>query len=128
MPLKRNVSYWEGLKYKGGGPMWAWILHRLSGLGILLFVGLHVLASFLTAQFGSDAGITINIIYESWAFQIIVYFSILFHAVNGLRVILLDFWPALLEYEREAIWAEWFVIAPVFGLATYIIITKTFGG
>lgn len=128
MALKRNVSFWQGLKYKGGGPMWAWILHRVTGLSILLFVGLHVLAAFMTAQFGSDLGIAINVIYESWIFQLFIYFSILFHAVNGIRVILLDLWPQMLAYEREAIWAEWLVIIPVFGLAAFIIITKALGG
>lgn len=128
MALKRNVGFWQGLKYKGGGPMWAWVLHRLSGLAILLFVGLHVLAAFLTAQFGSDAGIAINVIYESWWFQLFVYFGIIFHAVNGLRVIALDLWPALLEYEREAIWAEWFVILPMYLLAAYSIIQHALGG
>ncbi len=128
MALKRNVGFWQGLKYKGGGPMWAWILHRLSGLSILLFVGLHVIAAFLTAQFGSDAGIAINVIYEAWWFQLFVYFGIIFHAVNGLRIIILDLWPALLEYEREAIWAAWFIILPTYFLAAFSIITHALGG
>ena len=34
----RHVGYLEGLRYKGKGSMLAWALHRICGLGILLFV------------------------------------------------------------------------------------------
>ncbi len=54
--------------------MLAWVLHRISGLGIILFVALHVMASFLTQQLGSDLGISINIIYESIYFQLFIVF------------------------------------------------------
>ncbi len=128
MALKRHVSFFTGLKYKGEGPMWAWILHRFTGLSIAVFVGLHVIAGFLTQQFGSDAGIFINTIYENWIFQIFIFFCVLFHVINGLRVIILDIWPALIEYQREAIWLEWLVFLPIFGLAVFVIFTAGLSG
>jgi succinate dehydrogenase / fumarate reductase cytochrome b subunit len=128
MGLKRNVGLVEGLRYKGKGPMLAWILHRISGLGIVLFVALHILASFLSQQFGSDLGVFINTIYENWIFQIFIFFCALFHAINGLRIVLLDLWPKLLEYQREAIWLEWFVFLPVFGMAVFILVRSGLGG
>ncbi len=127
MALKRNVGL-KGLRYRGGGPMWAWIFHRLSGLGILIFVGLHVLASFFQHQLGSDIGLTINIIYESLYFQIIVYFVVIFHALNGLRIIILDFWPSALEYQREAIWLQWLIFIPVYGLTVMIMVQRFLSG
>ncbi len=36
MALTRKVGVIAGAKYKGGGPMLAWILHRVSGLGIII--------------------------------------------------------------------------------------------
>ena len=70
MGLKRNVSLMEGLRYQGKGPMLTFILHRIGGLGIVIFVGLHVLASFLSTQaWGTSAGILINSIYEHWLFR-----------------------------------------------------------
>jgi succinate dehydrogenase / fumarate reductase cytochrome b subunit len=128
MGLKRNVGLMEGLRYQGKGPMLAWILHRVSGLGIVLFVALHILASFLSQQFGSDLGVFINTIYENWIFQIFIFFCALFHAINGLRIVLLDLWPKLLEYQREAIWLEWFVFLPVFGMAVFILVRSGLGG
>ncbi|PIZ25334.1 MAG: hypothetical protein COY47_06510 [Chloroflexi bacterium CG_4_10_14_0_8_um_filter_57_5] len=128
MGLKRNVGLMEGLRYQGKGPMLAWILHRISGLGILLFVALHILASFLSQQFGSDLGIFINTIYENWIFQIFIFFCALFHTINGLRIVLLDLWPKLLEYQREAIWLEWFIFLPIFGMAVFILVRSGLAG
>ena len=128
MVLKRNVGLMEGLRYQGKGPMLAWMLHRISGLGIVLFVALHILASFLSQQFGSDLGVFINTIYENWIFQIFIFFCALFHAINGLRIVLLDLWPKLLEYQREAIWLEWFIFLPVFGMAVLILVRSGLGG
>ena len=107
--------------------MWAWILHRVSGLGMVLFVGLHILAGFLTQQFGSDLGMEINIIYENWIFQLLIFFLVFFHAINGLRVVILDLWPALLEYQRESIWLEWFVFVPLYGLVLIVVLKQAFG-
>jgi succinate dehydrogenase / fumarate reductase cytochrome b subunit len=129
MGMKRNVSLVEGLRYQGKGPMLTFILHRISGLGMVVFVGLHVLAAFLTNQaFGTHVGIFIDRIYENWGFQIFIFFCVLFHAINGLRIVILDLWPKLIEHQREAIWLEWFVFVPIFGLAVYMIVQSGLGG
>lgn len=118
----------QGLKYRGGGPMLAWSLHRISGLVMIFFIGLHILAGFSMQQFGSDLGTSINIFYESAYFQIALYFFVIFHAINGFRIIILDVWPKLLQYQRELIWLQWFVIIPLYGLAVFILITNIFKG
>ncbi|HDD61764.1 MAG TPA: hypothetical protein ENF22_04460 [Chloroflexi bacterium] len=128
MALSRKVGLIAGAKYKGGGPMLAWVLHRISGLGIIFFVTLHVLASFLTQQMGSDLGIFINIIYESIYFQLFIVFCAIFHGVNGFRIILLDIWPRLIRYQKESTWLEWFVILPLYILTAYIMIRRFLAG
>jgi len=128
MALKRQVGLKQGLRYKGGGPMLVWVLHRISGIGIALFVGLHILASFSNQLFGWDLADSINTLYMSPYFQIVVFFCALFHAINGLRITLLDLWPKLIEHQREAIWVEWAVFIPVFGLSVLVILTTAVGG
>ena len=128
MALSRKVGLIAGAKYKGGGPMLAWVLHRISGLGIIFFVTLHVLASFLTQQMGSDLGIFINIIYESIYFQLFIVFCAIFHGVNGFRIILLDIWPRLIRYQKESTWLEWFVVLPLYILTAYIMIRRFLAG
>ena len=128
MALNRRVGLIAGAKYKGGGPMLAWILHRISGLGIILFVALHVIASFLTQQMGSDLGISINIIYQSIYFQLFIVFCAIFHGVNGFRIIVLDIWPRFIRYQKEATWLEWFVILPLYILIAFIMIQRFLAG
>jgi succinate dehydrogenase / fumarate reductase cytochrome b subunit len=112
---------WKGLTYRGGGPMLTFLLHRITALGIILFVGLHILASFAMQQLGGDLGTAINIIYESWWFQIFVVFCVIFHTFNGLRITILDFFPRMLKFQREATWLEWAIIIPLYGLTVFIL-------
>ena len=127
MALKRNVGL-RGFKYRGGGPMLAWILHRLGGLAMVIFVGLHILASFSMQQFGSDLGTTLNIVYESVYFQVILYFFILFHVINGARIAILDLWPRFLEYQREITWLQWGIFISIYLLTAILMIQSAISG
>lgn len=124
-----NKYVWlKGYQYRGGSPMLVWILHRLGGLAMILFVGMHIFAGFLMQQFGNDIGTAINTIYESPYFQVFLYFFVIFHATNGLRIIITDLWPKLLEYQRELIWLEWLIIIPIYGLSVFITIQRVLKG
>jgi succinate dehydrogenase / fumarate reductase cytochrome b subunit len=123
MELKRNVSLATALRYKGQGPMLSFVLHRIGGLGMALFITMHILASFM----GGKTGDFINTIYENWLFQIFIFFCVLFHAINGLRITIVDLFPKLIPYEREAIWVEWAVFIPLYLIAVFVII-RTAGG
>jgi succinate dehydrogenase / fumarate reductase cytochrome b subunit len=124
MGLKRNVPLATGLGYRGGNHQLTFVLHRVGGLGMAIFVGMHIVASF----FGGEIGSFLNNIYENWAFQVFVFFSALFHAINGLRITIMDLWPKSLEYQKEAIWLEWAVFIPIFGIAVIAIISSALGG
>ena len=124
MGLKRNVSLSTGLRYKGQGPMLTFVLHRIGGLGMALFITMHILASFL----GGKGGAFVNSIYESWVFQIVIFFCVLFHAINGLRITILDLFPKLIDHHREAIWIEWAVFIPVYGISVFVILKTALGG
>ena len=128
MALDRKVGFFEGLRYKGGGPMLAWILHRISGLGMIVFVSLHVAASFFTQEMGSDWAISINIVYESVFFQLFIYFSVLFHALNGMRIIILDLWPRMIRYQREMTWLQWLIFVPIYSLTIFIMLQRVLAG
>jgi succinate dehydrogenase / fumarate reductase cytochrome b subunit len=123
MGLKRNVSLGTGLGYRGGGPMLTFVLHRIGGLGMAIFITMHILASFL----GGKTGVFLNTVYENWLFQIFIFFCVLFHAINGLRITIVDLFPKLLVHQREAIWVEWAVFLPLFAIAVFVII-RTAGG
>jgi succinate dehydrogenase / fumarate reductase cytochrome b subunit len=124
MGLTRNVGLASALRYKGQGPMLTFILHRIGGVGMALFVTVHILSSLV----GGTAGVWLNSIYESWGFQLFVFFCALFHAINGLRISILDLWPSLLAHQREAMWLEWMVFIPVYGFAVLVIVRGGLGG
>jgi succinate dehydrogenase / fumarate reductase cytochrome b subunit len=129
MGLKRSVSLADALRYQGKGPMLTYILHRIGGLSMVLFVGLHILASAMTNQlWGSNVGISINTVFENWLFQIFIFFFVLFHVINGLRIVILDLWPKLIEFQRQAIWLEWCAFLPIYGVVLFILIRSGLSG
>ena len=114
----------QGWLYKGSTPYYAFAFHRLTAMGIILFVGIHVVATFGMQRVLGNWGITLNTIYEAWWFQIIVVFCVIFHTLNGFRIAILDFWPRLIKYSREAVYLLWAIFTPLFLITAYMIITK----
>lgn len=128
MEVSRRVSVWAALRYRGKQGMLNWILHRVTGLGIVLFVGTHVVVSFFGQQFGDDIAFAINGVYESWQFQIFVYFSVLFHAFNGTRLALMDIFPSLIRFQRELVWLQWIVFLPVYFFPVVVMVNNAIAG
>jgi succinate dehydrogenase / fumarate reductase cytochrome b subunit len=123
MGLKRNVSLSTALRYKGQGPFLTFILHRIGGAGMAIFITIHILATFVEKQ-GWAIGDFINDIYMSPPFQIFILFCILFHAINGLRITILDLFPTrLIQYHRQAIMIEWVIFIILFGFASVSVVT-----
>jgi succinate dehydrogenase / fumarate reductase cytochrome b subunit len=115
-PQVYQASAWTrlraGLRYGGGLGQWSWLIHRLTGIGILLFLVIHIIDTFFVVAYPelydhtvaiygglvSGLGPAVNGYYWPlrWAFRIGelgLIASVLFHAINGLRIILVDFWP-----------------------------------
>ena len=128
MAVSGRVSVLAGLRYRGKQGMLNWLLHRVTGLGIVLFVGTHVVVSFFGQQFGNDIAFAINGVYESWPFQIFVYFSVLFHAFNGSRLALMDLFPSLIRFQKELVWLQWIVFVPVYAFPVAIMVSNALSG
>ena len=124
----RRVSYLEGLRYQGKGSMLAWALHRITGLGILFFVGTHIVAAFFLNAIGDNISKSVTLWYESTPFQIFIYFCVLYHAFNGLRVVIEDFYPPVMRYRRELLWLQWLIFLPVFALPSFLMVLSLFSG
>jgi succinate dehydrogenase / fumarate reductase cytochrome b subunit len=127
MGLKRNVSLMTALQYQGQGAYLTYILHRIGGAGMALFVTMHILSTFAEKQ-GWAIGDLVNAIYMSLPFQIFILFCVLFHTLNGLRITILDLFPQkLIPYHRQAIMVEWVVFIVLYGLAVISVITTAIG-
>lgn len=128
MGLSRKVGFFQGFRYQGGGAMLAWMLHRITGVGLLVLAGLHVLASFFAQQAGAGWAEGLNAAYAGWPVQAVIVFCVIFHGLNGLRIALLDLWPGLLVYRRQALWLQLLILAPVYLLATFVLIRRALAG
>lgn len=83
--------------------MISWALHRITGLGVLLFLLLHIVDIFLV-NYGPDVFNELLFLYRHPVFrigEIILVAGLYYHAANGVRIILIDFWPAAYRYERQ---------------------------
>lgn len=124
-----RVNFFRALGYRGGQPMLAWLLHRISAIGIVAFVSMHIWAAFFlySVDSGSTTGVVsqwVTDIYESLPMQIFVLFAVLFHAINGLRIVILDMWPGLHPYHREAMWVQWALFLPLFLLPAALMLMR----
>lgn len=122
MGLNRNVSLKTALRYKGQGPFLTYILHRIGGMGMAIFITTHILATFLEGR-GWKIGHIVNFVYVSPFFQAFFIFCVLFHAINGMRITILDLFPGLILHHRRAIMIEWILFIVLYGFAVVSIIT-----
>jgi succinate dehydrogenase / fumarate reductase cytochrome b subunit len=93
------------LRYRGGEGQWAWAIHRVAGLGILAFLALHI-ADIFVAAFGSGLFNDLLFLYKgplARVGEILLAFGLLYHALNGLRIIAADFLPKLASLKTARI-------------------------
>ena len=80
----------------------AWFGHRASGLGVLLFLFLHIVETS-TVLLGPEVYDFTQTFYKNLPAKIgevVLFAALIYHALNGLRVIAMDFWPGLTIYYR----------------------------
>ena len=89
--------------YRGQSGMFSWWFHRISGLGILLFLLLHIVDITLLG-FGPTVYNNALTIFSTWYVRVATLFliaAVFYHAYNGVRIILVDFWPIFgTKYQR----------------------------
>lgn len=126
----RNRGLMTAVRYKGREGMWTWILHRLTGLGILAFLIIHVVET-ATVIYYPDIYDNFLASYKTPLFRVaelLIFFAVLYHAVNGLRIVIQDFFPLIMQRQRQFTWAvavitvlgmipvTWVMIGPILGL------------
>jgi succinate dehydrogenase cytochrome b556 subunit len=113
----------SALRYRGGPNQWAWAVHRVAGLGVYLFVALHI-ADIFVAAFGPAPFNDLVFLYKgpfARVLEIFLAFGLIYHAINGVRITLADFIPRLarLETARRLFYGELVVFAGLFIPSSY---------
>ncbi len=102
----------------------AWLLHRITGIGISIFLGFHF---YTQAEIysGPEQFNKIMKFYQTPLIkigEILLMAAIIFHALNGLRIVMVDFAGGA-RYHRKLLWGlsglggvlfvvgAWFVVA-----------------
>lgn len=114
VPAPRDKSRRRTL-YRGDPGMWSWVLHRITGGAIFFFLLVHVLDTSLV-RVGPEA---YNEVVDTYKTPIVglmevgLVAAVLYHALNGIRIILIDFWAQGPRYQRQLLWAVagvWLVV------------------
>ncbi|MFS0704805.1 succinate dehydrogenase, cytochrome b556 subunit [Cellulomonas sp. 179-A 9B4 NHS] len=95
-----------GTLYRGREGMWSWVAHRITGFAIFFFLLVHVLDTSLVRvspeAYNDVIGTYKNPIMGLGEAGLVL--AIVFHAFNGLRIILVDFWWQGTRYQRVMLW------------------------
>jgi len=116
-----------GTLYRGGEGMWTWVLHRITGVSVFFFLLVHVLDTALV-RVSPEAYDLVIASYKTPIVNLLeigLVGAVLYHALNGLRVILVDFWAKGPRYQRQMTWAIATVWVLLMVPGTYFMIKHT---
>jgi succinate dehydrogenase / fumarate reductase cytochrome b subunit len=92
-----------GTLYRGREGMWAWVAHRVTGVLIFFFLFSHVMDTALV-RVSPDSYDRIMATYKTPIvnlFEVGLVGAVLYHALNGLRVMAIDFWDKGTRYQKQ---------------------------
>lgn len=124
---ERDVRVYADLKpryYRTG--MWSYVLHRVSGVAITLFLLMHIW-EITSVTRGGAAGFNAQMaLLESRVFVIgewLLFLAISFHGVNGVRLMLHDLgWGV--RKQKTWFWTVFLISALLIVAGSYVFVMK----
>ncbi len=117
-----------GTLYRGREGMWSWVAHRVTGVLIFFFLFAHVLDTALV-RVSPDSYNTIIDTYKTPIVNLMevgLVGAVLYHAMNGLRVMAIDFWEKGPRYQKQMTYAVVAIVAVVMIPGAYFMLQRTF--
>lgn len=117
----------QGTLYRGGEGMWTWVLQRITGVSVFFFLFVHVLDTALV-RVSPEAYDLIIATYKTPIVNVLevgLVGAVLYHALNGLRVVAIDFWSKGPRYQRQMTWVIVGVWLIVMIPGTYMMMRHT---
>ncbi len=105
-PSSTKKTHRGGTLYRGTEGMWSWVLHRITGVSVFFFLLVHVLDTALV-RVSPEAYNAAMSAYKTPIMglgECVLVGAIAFHAINGIRVILIDFLPGGARHQRLMFW------------------------
>lgn len=97
---KKKSDY--GPIYRGHEGQYSWLLHRITGVAIILFLFAHVIDTAVVG-WGPEAYNRVVSVYENPLVRLLelgLVAAVLYHSFNGIKIMLLDFFPRLVTHIR----------------------------
>lgn len=100
----RGAGKAKGSIYRGGPGMFTWMLHRITGIFIFMFLFAHILDTAMVAIgdgriYDGVIGLYHHPLIKLMEIGLVV--AVIFHAMNGIKVTLVDFWAKGTQYIRQ---------------------------
>lgn len=90
------------VSYRVSWAQLAWFGHRLSGIGVLVYLFLHIVETSMVTLgpdvYNATLGLFRNLPIRLG--EVVLMAALVYHSLNGLKVILLDFVPAATVWYR----------------------------
>lgn len=89
--------------YRGKSGQWAFVGHRISGFLVFMFLLLHIVDVSMI-NFDDELYDELHELYGNILlriFEVGLLFALLFHSLNGLRIVVVDFFPGMVGNERS---------------------------
>ena len=96
----------SGTLYRGQEGMWSWVAHRITGVAVFFFLLVHVLDTALV-RVSPNAYDLVIATYKTPIVNLMevgLVGAVLYHALNGLRIIAIDFWDKGPRHQRSMLW------------------------
>lgn len=104
----------------GAVGMWAWMLHRITGVGLVLYLTIHTATMATSLIKGAEAfNATITMLMSNPVLHLVEYLlvgAVIYHGLNGVRLLLFDMGIGF-SRQKELFWA-----AMAIGAAMWIAI------
>ncbi len=110
------VKPFDYLTYRGREGHWSWILHRVTGVGVFVFLMVHIVDTAFIG-WGPELYNKAMALYRHPFFrvgEVALAGMVLYHALNGIRIIIVDFWPQATVVHRKLVYAVMVVFAVIF--------------
>jgi succinate dehydrogenase / fumarate reductase, cytochrome b subunit len=125
------TNLFRAVTYRGREGQIAWMLHRIAGVGVFIFLAGHIFDIFLMA-FGPEVFDTMLFFYHQFLFKLLIifglYLGVLYHALNGIRVVIIDFWPSMNKHQARLWRIQMVIFAVAYIPSAAIMLSQMFDG
>ena len=91
--------------YRGKSGQWAFVTHRVTGFLVFFFLLLHIIDVSLIARphlYDEVHELYGNVLLR--LFEVGLLFALVYHSLNGLRIVMIDFFPSAIRQEKAVLW------------------------